>query len=327
MLRPAAIPTSRMMTDPDPIPPPIPQPLPRPLAAPSPDAAPAASPRPGWRRALDPVLPARLRDRPPVVPVVRLTGAIGAAAGPFRAGLSLAGCAGALEKAFAMKRARAVAIVINSPGGSAAQSHLIHRRIRALAEEKRLPVVAFVEDAAASGGYMIACAADEIVADPSSLVGSIGVVSAGFGFDRLIERFGIERRVYATGERKAMLDPFRPEDPADVDRIRDIQADVQALFVDLVRARRGARLKETADLYTGAVWSGRQGLGLGLVDALGDLRGTMRARYGDKVELRTVAPRGRPLVARLLRRGEPAEAGLAMLAAVEERAAWARLGL
>ena len=303
-----------------------PAPLPLPLS-PTPADDPESPPRPAWKRALAGLVPARFRRRAPVVPVVRLTGAIGAAAGPFRAGLSLAGCAGALDKAFAMKRARAVAIVINSPGGSAAQSHLIHRRIRALAEEKRLPVVAFVEDAAASGGYMIACAADEIVADPSSLVGSIGVISAGFGFDRLIERFGIERRVYATGERKAMLDPFRPEDPADVERIRGIQADVQAMFVDLVRSRRGTRLKEVDDLYTGAVWSGRQALGLGLVDGLGDLRATMRARYGETVELRIVAAKGRPLLARLLRRGEAGEAGLALLAAVEERAAWSRLGL
>lgn len=306
------------MTEPDPLPLPL---------SPTPAAEPEPPPRPAWRRALAGLLPARFRREAPVVPVVRLTGAIGAAAGPFRSGLSLAGCAGALDKAFSTRRARAVAIVINSPGGSAAQSHLIHRRIRALADEKRLPVVAFVEDAAASGGYMIACAADEIVADPSSLVGSIGVISAGFGFDRLIERFGIERRVYATGERKAMLDPFRPEEPADVERLRSIQADVQALFVDLVRARRGTRLTETDDLFTGAVWSGRQALGLGLVDALGDLRATMRARYGETVELKPVAAKGRPLLARLLRRGDAGEAGLAMLAAVDERAAWARLGL
>jgi signal peptide peptidase SppA len=311
------------MIDPGPTPLP-PSPLPGPTA---PGAEPPSSPTAAKRGWLTALLPARWRERGPVVPVVRLSGAIGAAAGPFRSGLSLAGCAGPLEKAFSTKRARAVAIVVNSPGGSAAQSHLIHRRIRALAEEKRLPVVAFVEDAAASGGYMIACAADEIVADPSSLVGSIGVISAGFGFDRLIERFGIERRVYATGERKAMLDPFQPEDPADVERLRGIQADVQALFVDLVRARRGARLRETDDLYTGAVWSGRQALSLGLVDGLGDLRATLRARYGDKVELKPIAGKGRPLLARLLRRGEAAEAGLALMAAVEERAAWARLGL
>jgi signal peptide peptidase SppA len=306
------------MTEPAPLP--IP-PSPIPAAD-----VPAEDARPGWRGAFLRLLPARWRKRPPVVPVVRLSGAIGAAAGPFRQGLSLASCAGALDKAFSTKRARAVAIVVNSPGGSAAQSHLIHRRIRALSEEKRLPVVAFVEDAAASGGYMIALAADEIVADPSSLVGSIGVVSAGFGFDRLIERFGIERRVYATGERKAMLDPFKPEDPADVERIRGIQADVQAMFVDLVRSRRGTRLTETDDLFTGAVWSGRQALGIGLVDALGDVRATMRARYGEEVELRPVAGKAPSLLGRLLRRGS-GEVATAVLAAAEERAAWARLGL
>lgn len=306
--------------------------LPLPPSSPASDPAPPDPPRTGVSRVFAALIPARFRVAKPVVPVVRLSGAIGAAGGPFRAGLSLAGCAGALEKAFSTKRAKAVAIVINSPGGSAAQSHLIHQRIRALAAEKKLPVVAFVEDAAASGGYMIALAADEIVADPSSLVGSIGVVSAGFGFDRLIERFGIDRRVHTTGRSKAMLDPFRPEDPGDVERLRGIQADVQDLFSGLVRSRRAARLRETDDLFTGAVWTGRQALDNGLVDALGDVRSVMRGRYGDKVELRAIPMGGRPLLARLLRRGEvgtsPADTlAPALIAAAEERAAWARLGL
>src|SRR4051812_13513377 len=176
----------------------------------------------GWRAALRGQLPERWRDAPAVVPVLRLSGVIGASA-PLRAGLNLAKVAPAIERAFATKGADAVALVINSPGGSPAQSHLIMRRIRSLAEEKDIPVIAFVEDVAASGGYMIACAADEIVADPSSILGSIGVVGATFGFARLIEKIGVERRIYASGLNKAMLDPFLPENPEHVVRLRAIQ--------------------------------------------------------------------------------------------------------
>ncbi|MGC5780066.1 S49 family peptidase [Methylobacterium sp. NFXW15] len=278
------------------------------------------------------LLPGRLRNRRPRVAVVRLSGAIGAVS-PLRPGLSIAGVAGSLERAFTLPGVKAVALVINSPGGSPAQSHLIHRRIRALAEEKSLPVVAFVEDVAASGGYMIACAADEIVADPTSIVGSIGVVSAGFGFPGLLEKLGIERRVHTIGEAKAMLDPFRPEDPADIERLKRIQADVQALFTELVSSRRKA-LPVGENLFTGAVWTGRQALPLGLVDALGDLRGTMRARFGEKVELVVVAEARGGLISRLLRRGAPGKIGEAAaslpaeaMAAFEERAAFARYGL
>ncbi|GEP10877.1 S49 family peptidase [Methylobacterium gnaphalii] len=273
-------------------------------------------------------LPARWRQAPPCVAVLRLSGAIGAVS-PIRPGLSIATLAAGLERAFSMPRASAVALIINSPGGSAAQSHLIYRRIRALSVEKKLPVFAFVEDVAASGGYMIACAADEIIADPASLVGSIGVVSAGFGFDKLIERIGIERRVHTQGEAKAMLDPFRPEDPADVKRLKVIQADIQALFTSLVTERR-PQLSSGQNLFTGAVWSGRQALDLGLVDALGDLRTTLRARFGEKVELKLIAEAKGSFLARLLRRGGPGVAAYmpdALIAAIEERAAWARFGL
>jgi signal peptide peptidase SppA len=198
------------------------------------------------------LLPKRFRADAPVVPVVRLTGVIGAAL-PFRSGLSLASCSATLERAFGMKGIKAVAIAVNSPGGSAVQSHLIFRRIRALAEEKKLPVLVFAEDAAASGGYMIACAGDEIFADPSSLVGSIGVVSAGFGFEKLLDRLGVERRVHTAGRNKAMLDPFRPEDPEDVERLKEIQARVHEVFVGLVRDRRGERLRgEPERLFSGA---------------------------------------------------------------------------
>lgn len=274
------------------------------------------------------LLPARFRDRRPTVAVVRLNGAIGDV-GPFRRGLSLAGCAPTLARAFALRGVQAVAITINSPGGSAVQSHFIYRRIRDLADEKGLPVLVFVEDVAASGGYMIACAGDEIFADPASLVGSIGVVYAGFGFDRFIARFGIERRVHTMGERKAMLDPFRPEDPADIARLEAIQADVHRLFGDLVRARRGAKLTTDQDLFTGAIWSGREGLALGLVDGLGDLRSVLRQRFGEKVRLRLVQPPRTSALGRLLRRPN-ASAGLDaadLIAALEERLVWGRWGL
>jgi signal peptide peptidase SppA len=280
------------------------------------------------------LVPSRFRPEHPLVPVVRLSGVIGAAM-PLRQGLSLAAVAPALERAFGLRHVKAVAIVVNSPGGSAAQSHLIFRRIRALAEEKKIPVFAFIEDAGASGGYMLACAGDEIFADASSIVGSIGVVSAGFGFDRLIERFGIERRLHAAGSHKAMLDPFRPERPEDVERLKGIQARIHALFAGLVEERRGEKLKgDRGELFSGAVWAGAEALELGLLDGLGDLRTLMRERFGDKVRLKPVAVARPGLLARLMGRREPtvsAGTGLvdpaALIAAVEERAAWSRIGL
>jgi signal peptide peptidase SppA len=277
------------------------------------------------------LIPKKFRARHPVIPVVRLSGPIGAVM-PLRPGLAMASMAPVLEQAFSVPDAKAVALVINSPGGSAAQSHLIFRRIRVLAEEKKLQVFAFVEDAAASGGYMIACAADEIFADPASIVGSIGVVSASFGFDRLIERFGIERRVYTAGENKAMLDPFQPEKPEDVERLKNLQRSIHDVFVDLVRSRRGAKLDEAnGELFSGAFWVGQEAKDLGLIDGLGDIRSVMRARFGEKVQLRMIEPARPPLLGRLLGRRsfgqnslvDPAE----MLGAVEERASWSRLGL
>ena len=277
------------------------------------------------------LLPKRFYADAPVVPVVRLTGVIGAAL-PFRSGLSLSSCSATLERAFGMKGVKAVAIAVNSPGGSAVQSHLIFRRIRSLAEEKKLPVLVFAEDAAASGGYMIACAGDEIFADPSSLVGSIGVVSAGFGFEKLLDRLGVERRVHTAGRNKAMLDPFRPEDPEDVERLKEIQAHVHEVFVSLVRDRRGERLRGKPErLFSGAVWAGGDALGLGLVDGIGDLRTVLRERFGRKVKLVTVGP-GRPsLLGRWFGRQPAIGGGLIdpadLLAAIEERATWSRLGL
>lgn len=248
---------------------------------------------------LGPLLPARWRASHPLVAVLRLSGVIGAIL-PFRQGLSIATLAPTLERAFALRGLTAVALVVNSPGGSAVQSRLIFARIRALAEEKKVPVFTFIEDAGASGGYMLACAGDEIFADPSSLVGSIGVVSASFGFDRLIERFGVERRLHTAGESKAMLDPFRPERPEDVERLKAIQSNVHATFKDLVQTRRGARLNGGPDLFSGAVWTGGEALALGLVDGLGEIRSVLRQRYGDKVELRLIPSARASLLARWL---------------------------
>jgi signal peptide peptidase SppA len=252
------------------------------------------------RERLQVLLPSRFRARFPIIPVVRLSGVIGAIL-PLRPGLSLSAVAPMLERAFTTSGAKAVAIIVNSPGGSAVQSHLIFGRIRAHADESNLPVFVFIEDAAASGGYMIACGGDEIFADPSSLVGSIGVVSAGFGFDRLIERFGIERRLHTAGESKAMLDPFRPERPADRERLQAIQANVHATFRELVQTRRGARLRGAPDdLFSGAVWTGGEALPLGLIDGLGEIRTILRERYGDKVDLRVIPPARGSLLARWL---------------------------
>src|SRR5579872_6010994 len=232
---------------------------------------------------LHPVIPARWRGGVPVVPVVRLTGVIGFST-PLRPGLSLAGTARMLDRAFAARNAAAVAIVINSPGGSAVQSHLIFRRIRELADEKNRRVMAFIEDAGASGGYMIACAADEIVADPNSIVGSIGVVGGSFGFDKLIARIGIERRLYTSGEHKAMLDPFLPENPDDVDRLKKLQREIHEDFITLVKSRRGDKLKgPESELFSGEYWTGRKALEFGLIDGAGDLRSTLRTRFGAKV--------------------------------------------
>src|ERR1700682_1929193 len=245
---------------------------------------------PGLVDRLMELIPARLRRGIAVVPVVRLSGLIGAVT-PLRPGMSLAGVARTLERAFVMKNAKAVALVINSPGGSPVQSRQIYLRIRQLAAEKKLSVLVFVEDVAASGGYMIACAGDEIFCDPSSIMGSIGVVGGSFGFQELIKKVGVERRLYTAGAHKAMLDPFLPENPDDVARVKALQREIHAIFIALVKQSRGARLKGADDvLFTGEYWAGETSVSLGLADAIGDLRSTLRARYGDKVLTPLVAP-------------------------------------
>jgi serine protease SohB len=295
--------------------------------------------RHSWTRAMTALrefLPQRFRSDRPVVPVVRLTGVIGFST-PLRPGLTMAGIARTLDRAFAVRNAAAVALAINSPGGSPTQSHLIFRRVRDLAQEKNRRVIAFVEDAAASGGYMIACAADEIIADPYSIVGSIGVVGGSFGFDKLIAKIGIERRLYTSGEHKAMLDPFLPENPGDVERLKTLQREIHDDFIALVKSRRGDKLSGAEDsLFTGEYWTGRRALEFGLIDGIGDLRSTLRQRFGDKVFMPLISA-DRGLLGRrvfgvgrdgLMPGGFP-QASLAddMISALEARAVWARYGL
>jgi len=281
------------------------------------------------------LVPARWRRGAAVVPVVRLSGVIGAVT-PLRPGMTLAGVARTLERAFAVKNARAVALAINSPGGSPVQSRQIYLRIRQLAQEKKLPVLVFVEDVAASGGYMIACAADEIFCDPSSILGSIGVVGGSFGFTELIRKIGVERRLYTSGEHKATLDPFLPENPDDVARLKALQREIHATFIALVKQSRGARLKGADDLlFTGEYWAGERSVALGLADAIGDLRSTLRARFGDKVRTPVIAPFS-GLLSGLLGRKSGAGTLAALdgigglpddlISALETRAIWAKFG-
>jgi serine protease SohB len=278
------------------------------------------------------LIPSRFRSDIPVVPVVRLSGVIGVNT-PLRPGMTLASVARTLDRAFAVPRARAVALLINSPGGSPTQSHLIFRRIRQLAEEKKVTVLAFIEDAGASGGYMLACAADEIICDDFSVVGSIGVVGGSFGFPELMKKLGIERRIYTAGDRKVMLDPFLVEKPEDVKRIKALQADMHEHFIELVKKRRGARLKGAEKtMFSGEFWTATRAIELGLADGRGELRSILRERYGDKVRMPLIAGERSFLARRLSLAslfGGAARAGLAedVIAAVEERALWSRYGL
>ncbi len=272
----------------------------------------------------------RIHGRPPVVAVVRLAGVIGMSTA-IRGNLNLARLAGTIERAFDLRGLKAVALAVNSPGGSPVQSALIHGRIRALAAERELPVVTFAEDIAASGGYWLALAGDEIFAHENSIVGSIGVVSSGFGFHELLARLGIERRLHVQGEKKVMLDPFSPEQAAEVKRLEALQKDVFASFKEIVKVRRQGKLKAPErKLFSGQVWTGRQALELGLIDGLGDLRSVMRQRYGEKVKLRVVGAERRWLLRRLVPTQSEPPAGAwaeAVIGAVEARAMWARYGL
>ena len=290
----------------------------------------------GFLQTIKSYLPERWTKSRPLVPVLRFTGPIGMST-PLKPSLTLSTVALAIDKAFAMRGAKAIAIQINSPGGSAVQSTLIYKRIRALAEEKDLKVYVFAEDVCASGGYMLACAGDEIYADTSSIVGSIGVIAATFGFPGLLEKIGVERRVYTAGANKDTLDPFLPEKPADVKRIKAIQQDVHAAFIDLVKTSRGDKLtKADKELFTGEFWSGKTAAELGLVDGLSDLRSKMREVFGEDVRFKLVAP-----ATSWFRRKQGVFTGASsfdfglwpdglaadVISAVEARSLWSRFGL
>lgn len=281
------------------------------------------------------LMPRRFRSKSVEIPVVRLHGAIMSGGNSLRPSLSLEGVAAELQKAFSDKQAPAVAITINSPGGSPVQSRFIYQRIRALAEEKNKKVFIFVEDVAASGGYMIALAGDEIIADPSSIVGSIGVVSSSFGFTELIKKIGVERRVYTAGQNKVSLDPFLPEKEADIERLKALQLEVHKTFIDMVLERRGTKLSDDPDLFSGLFWTGIKGKELGLVDSLGDIRSHLMKHYGSKTKLNLIQPQRGFLGKKLPAIGFNNEAlaqvasqtGDAMLSTIEEKALWSRYGL
>jgi signal peptide peptidase SppA len=276
----------------------------------------------------------RFREPPPVVAVLRLSGVI-SAGGQFRPTINLASLEHLIERAFKLANLKAVALAINSPGGSPTQSELVGQRIRDLAEEHDVKVLAFCEDVAASGGYWLACAADEIFVRETSVIGSIGVISAGFGFPDLLARYGVERRVHTSGEKKAMLDPFRPEKDEDVARLKDLQKQIHDCFIAHVRARRGGRLKgDDATLFSGEFWTGGKALELGLADALGEMRQVLRERYGEKVVIKKIDGAKPWWRRRLGLQGGAALPGIdlrvaadGLLAAAEERALWARYGL
>ena len=268
-------------------------------------------------------LPARLFRRAPRVNLVRLHGMIAARGSTA---LNDAALAPVLERAFRAGRPRAVALAINSPGGSPAQSSLIGARIRALADETNTPVHAFVEDVAASGGYWLAAAADDIHCDACSVLGSIGVIAAGFGFHELIERYGIERRIHTAGRSKSQLDLFRPEEPEDIERLNKLLEQLHETFITHVRVRRGDRLKPDTDLFDGSYWLGEEAVALGLADGIGHARPVLRARYGEKLR---IVPYGRrrPLLSRLGLGQAGGQMAEAALIAAEERALRARLGV
>jgi len=284
---------------------------------------------------LNRLLPKRFRKTGLSIPVVRLHGTIMAGGSQFKQTLNIATVAPMLEKAFAKKDAPVVAISINSPGGSPVQSRLIYQRIRALAEEKNKKVLIFVEDVAASSGYMIALAGDEIFADPTSIVGSIGVVSGGFGFPEMLKKIGVERRVYTAGENKVILDPFQPEKEGDIEYLKTLQLEIHKVFIDMVKSRRGSRLGEDSTIFSGLFWTGTRGLELGLIDGLGEMRDVIKRRFGKdaKLELiggtRTLFGRRVPGVALgSANLGEIASGATAGLAeGLEERAMWSRFGL
>jgi signal peptide peptidase SppA len=268
-------------------------------------------------------------------PPLSAHGAIMAGGSQFRPALNLSAVSASLEKAFSYKDAPAVVLSINSPGGSPVQSRMIYARIRQLAAEKNKQVLVFVEDVAASGGYMLALAGDDIYADPTSVVGSIGVVSGGFGFPELMKKIGVERRVYTAGENKAILDPFQPEKDSDIEYLKTLQLEIHKVFIDMVKDRRGAKLRDDPALFSGLFWTGLKGLELGLIDGLGDMRDIVKKRFGQTARLELVSPSRGFLGRRAPGIGLSADFGSSIAASavsglaetIEDRALWSRFGL
>jgi serine protease SohB len=285
------------------------------------------------------LIPARLRKKTTTIPVVRLGGVIAASNSPLSKNLNLANVAPLLEKAFTMKYSPAVALVVNSPGGSPVQSRLIYTRIRELAVKHEKKVLVFVEDVAASGGYMISLAGDEIFADETSIIGSIGVVSASFGFNKAIEKIGVERRVYTAGKNKVSLDPFQPENEKDVEYLKKLQLEIHDVFISMVKSSRGEKLVEDEDMFTGRFWTGPTSKNLGLIDGLGHLGTVLKERFGEKVEMVLIQPR-KSLFGRSSSVGINSQFGEFLgnnslgadlvekgIDKIEERFAWSRFGL
>jgi serine protease SohB len=282
------------------------------------------------RETLIGLIPEKFRKRKVTIPVVRLSGVIQAGSGQFRQSLNVHSVEKLLKKAFDFKKAPAVAILINSPGGSPVQSRAIFQRIRDLAEEKGKKVLVYVEDVAASGGYLISLAGDEIIADPASIVGSIGVISGGFGFPELMKKIGVERRVYTAGDNKSVLDPFMPEKQSDIDHLKSLQLDIHRIFIDMVKARREGKLVDDETIFTGLFWSGERGLALGLVDQLGELNSDLKTRYGDDVRVEMME-QSKGFIRSLLPGAKAPEAIASatlrgLLDTMEEQALWSRYG-
>ena len=261
----------------------------------------------------------------PIIAHIRLSGVIGNV-GRFQQGLSYASHRDIIKKAFSIKKAKAVAISINSPGGSPVQSHLLYSLIRKLADENKMKVITFAEDVAASGGYMLACAGDEIYANASSIVGSIGVIYSGFGFQDLIKKAGVERRVHTAGKSKSILDPFVEEKPEDIKKLKDIQEDLHKEFINLVKHSRKEKLKSNDDvLFNGEFWAGGKAKELGLIDGIGNVFQVLEDRFGKDVKIKNFEKQEGWLKKKLS--SSMADAASSVLTELETRSFWNRFGL
>ena len=261
-----------------------------------------------------------------IIPHIRLTGVIGSA-GRFKQGIDFSGQQEIIKKAFSFKKAKSIAISINSPGGSPVQSHLIHDYIRQLAKKNKKKVIVFAEDVAASGGYLIACAGDEIFANSSSIVGSIGVISASFGFQDAIKKIGIQRRVYTAGKNKSTLDPFKEEKEEDIERIKKLQLELHSDFIEVVKKSRGSKLKdpEKNNTFTGEFWSGSASMKLGLIDGIGNAEQILREKFGEDIVIKKLEKQKSFIAKKLSSSLDNQIDNIASV--IEERALWQKFGL